>query len=220
MSECSDEPKAHTDSENEAEPLVEEAEGAVAVEKGCSACFLNLRCSISDKDDGEKKTKAVRKRNRGKHMTPEKRVAQYPQVFVVRGEVMWCKACECKVGFEDNSTAKAHLQSKTHKKNVQKAFDKVMTPGFTAKVEPESQPSQQSQQSQPAPKKQKTADLKDILDGQTEKEKITDDFVAAFLHAGLPPPPQTGPPLHKGVAGQVHPCGRDAAPRDVVVQKC
>lgn len=37
----------------------------------------------------------------------------------------------------------------------------------------------------PSPKKQKTADLKGLLDGLGQKEATNDDFVAAFLQAGI-----------------------------------
>lgn len=39
---------------------------------------------------------------------------------------------------------------------------------------------------QPSSKKQKTADLKEMLDGLKQQELITDNFVAAFLQAGIP----------------------------------
>ena len=40
--------------------------------------------------------------------------------------------------------------------------------------------------SDPSPKKQKIVDLKSVMDGLNRKEAINDDFVAAFLQAGIP----------------------------------
>ena len=72
----------------------------------------------------QKEAKPGKKRvpPRGKHSTPMKRARQFPEVMDVRGEAMWCLACECPVSHHDKSAALSHIKSKKHATNVEKNF--------------------------------------------------------------------------------------------------
>ena len=71
-------------------------------------------------DKKGKKRPAVR----GKFMTPEKRTRQFVGMMDVRGETMWCLACECPVGHHEKSTAMSHIRSQKHVKNAEKKLQK------------------------------------------------------------------------------------------------
>ena len=61
-----------------------------------------------------------RKWNRGRTMTAAKRARQFPEVMEVRGEAMWCIACDCPVAYKDKCIATQHCKSAKHKINVQR----------------------------------------------------------------------------------------------------
>ena len=61
-----------------------------------------------------------RKWKRGSTMTAAKRALQFPEVMEVRGESMWCIACECPVNFNEKCIASQHCRSEKHKANAKK----------------------------------------------------------------------------------------------------
>lgn len=97
----------------------------------------------SDKDQqapdevcGEK-GKKKRTWSRGKHMTPSKRAKQFPGVFDVRGDSLWCLACCCAVACKEKSTASKHVKSNVHIANVAKKDTRVEEPGASCPLTPE-----------------------------------------------------------------------------------
>ena len=100
-------------------------------------------------------------------------MGQFPQDFIVRGEAMWCKCCDVAVSWKEKVTATNHLASKGHIANKKRAFEKVMTLGASAKIEPQAQ----QENTQPA-KKTKVTDIKEVFSVKGAQNKITDDFVA------------------------------------------
>ena len=156
--------------------------------------------SASPSVTGEGKNK--RKWKRGHHMTAAKRAKQLNNEFELRGECMWCIACAVPVDWKEKCTAKRHLKSKGHLKCKAKGRLLVSKSGPSADICPlpiaastlEGLPFtlcvffsvfNPSASPAPAPPK-KQADLKRMLDNQNEADNISDGFVAAFLHAGIP----------------------------------
>ena len=116
----------------------------------------------------------------------------------VCGEAMWCGVCHVPVNHLDRSSAKCHVKSAGHKKAMVTRPSYVQKPGSSAPIcNPPMQPQEkvvpgirlvmqacvftQAESSTPMQMKQKMCDLKSLLDGLSQKEAITDDFVAAFF---------------------------------------
>ena len=158
----------------------------------------------------DKKKGKKRKWNRGRTMTPGKRARQFPGVMEVRGESMWCIACDCEVKFKEKNTAATHCNSEKHKANVQKKKHAVYQPGpnaglvFSSPAESSNvvhgqagmsnfvspphffHAGTQAQKQQPTVVPKTQLSLKEQFDGQKENQKVADDFLAAFLQAGIP----------------------------------
>ena len=96
----------------------------------------------SGSDRGNENSKAKKRRSTPR-VTPNKRVAQFPGEFVVRGEAMWCTACQYAVDHREISFAKGHLKSAKHLKNKKRLFSHVFVPGPSIAV-----PSQYSESAQ------------------------------------------------------------------------
>ena len=112
------------------------------------------------------------------------RVLLYPTSLLdmeVRGDAMWCSSCHVPVKWQEKSFAASHLKSATHKENAKKKPMYVEKPGPSVAA-----PTPEPIVHTPPAKKQRIADLKEVLNGMNEKQKITNDFVAAFLQAGIP----------------------------------
>ena len=84
------------------------------------------------KKKGKKRTPA-----RGRHTIPQKRARPFSDMMEVRGEAMWCLACECPVPHHDKSIALSHMKSKKHAKNVEKKLHFVKAQGSTVQASAE-----------------------------------------------------------------------------------
>ena len=140
-----------------------------------------------------------RKWRRGAKATS--RALQFPGVMEVRGEAMWCKFCNVPVDFKEKCTAANHVICKKHAKNVQEKPNLVEEPGATAILTSEPKQEAVEAESQPAPKKQKTADIMETFSQMNTKEHISEDFLAAFLQAGIPPSKLDHPSI-RGLIGK------------------
>ena len=113
----------------------------------------------------------------------------------VREKKLWCKSCCAPVGFLDKSTAVGHIASAAHKKaKVLKASTPV-TPGSSAPLLSPSQDDSMGLENEAAPQPvffprvgmaTKQLSLHDIFEGASESDRICQDWVAAFLQAGIP----------------------------------
>ena len=88
-------------------------------------------------EPGEPVAKKSRKETRGtgqrgKKVTVQQRMAQFPGEFFLQGEEMWCVACQCPVGFKESTTSKNHLLSGRHIAQKKKRTLAVVTPGPAA----------------------------------------------------------------------------------------
>lgn len=115
--------------------------------------------------------------NRGRTMTPQKRALQFPDVMMVKDGEMWCSFCHVPVKYLEKATARQHIASETHRANVLTKPKMVETPGSTA--------AQEAPVAPPA-KKLKQGDIGQTLGKLSTQQAVAEDFVAAFLHAGLP----------------------------------
>ena len=90
--------------------------------------------NVEEAKQGPPDSKKGKKRviERGRHSTPEKRAKQFPEVMGVRGDALWCLACDCTVGHYDKSLAVSHVKSKKHLANVAKKLHYVKAPGPSA----------------------------------------------------------------------------------------
>ena len=104
MSDCASEP-CRSDAEEDVGP-----EGAPPV--------------ASKKEKSKKRTW-----NRGAHITPQQRAAQFPGNMEVRGEAMWCRICDALVDHKEKSTATVHCRTKKHQAMLKKRPLAVFTPG-------------------------------------------------------------------------------------------
>ena len=85
--------------------------------------------------------------------------------------------------------ATKHLQSQAHCRNKQRKHTVVIKPGISAKVEsaPAATEVPTKERATPTKTPTKQVDLKEVLSGLNENQGVADDFVAAFLQAGIPP---------------------------------
>ena len=133
------------------------------------------------------KGKDPRKWKRGAHANARSRACQFPGIMEVRGDAMWCGICNVPVNFKEKCSAANHIKSAKHVQNAAKKPTLVDKPGPSAPLKEEAKQDTHAENSAlPPPKKQKLGNVKTIFTGLNTKEHITDDFVAAFLQAGLP----------------------------------
>ena len=110
---------------------------------------------------------------------------------------MWCTSCQCSVSWLEKSHAKNHLSSASRKGAKLNAGKLNKQPGLSALVE---SPPVAATSTQPPPSTtitevndntrkvvQAQPDLKDVLTGLNHNQHVNDDFVAAFLQAGIAP---------------------------------
>ena len=130
-------------------------------------------------------TESKAKPQRGRLITAEKRALDYPDDMVARGDEMWCKHCGVVVNHAQVPFSTKHIASKAHKKHKANGAATKVPPGATAQLaDPVLAPP-----AKPAPTlhQQQQASMQTMMDKLNTTAKVSDDFVAAFLQAGIPP---------------------------------
>ena len=151
-------------------------------------------------------------RSRGTKITVASRMKEYPGKFFQQGNEMWCIACQKKVDHTQVPFAQRHLESKRHEKAQEKHDKLVEVPGPSAPMLSQSQGSSQAAEqlpgtghtiflflsppnTGPSPPKQKQAKIDRMMGKENTNQAVGDDFVAAFLQAGIPLAKLTHPSL-------------------------
>ena len=147
-----------------------------------------------DEPPVEKKA-AQKTKNRGKLTTAAKRAAQFEDLEVRGDGKCWCSCCRLAINATGNSTATKHIATQGHKKRKLEATKVNIKPGVSAAMEGTHTPS-----TTPVKAKGDTVDaspakpdggvqvnLNKMMTSLNTKDNITDDFVAAFLQAGIAP---------------------------------
>ena len=141
----------------------------------------------------EKKA-AQNTKNRGAKMTAEKRASQFDDLEVRGDGNCWCLYCRVPIDVKEKSTATKHVQSQGHKKRKLESTKVNLKPGPSAAVSGTGVPSQLKTMAAPTPQASPLKpdasiqlDLNKMLESLNTKDHITDDFVAAFLRAGIAP---------------------------------
>lgn len=141
----------------------------------------------------EKKA-AQNTKNRGAKMTAEKRASQFDDLEVRDDGNCWCLYCHVPIDVKEKSTATKHVQSQGHKKRKLESTKVNLKPGPSAAVSGTGVPSQLKTMAAPTPQASPLKpdasiqlDLNKMLESLNTKDHITDDFVAAFLQAGIAP---------------------------------
>ena len=144
----------------------------------------------------KRQKKAKPNRKRGARMTASKRAAQFPKEFYEQGGKMWCIACQCEVGFDEMSKSRRHLASGRHQRQKTKSETRVQALGPAA-IAPPPEPTSSQSLSNPQgvarhlmifhcfffPNRCKpNKNCRSVHKGVHKQ-----DFVAAFLHAGISP---------------------------------
>ena len=135
--------------------------------------------SEPDLEEPEEPEKKKVKLNYGAKTTPAPRARQYPSgTFEVRGDCMWCCACQKPVCHTRKSTADQHLSRPSHKKK-EKAMQKVKEPeSSTAPTATPATPSTKVIEGPVAPKVQ--GDVKKMMSVRSAINDARDDLVVAF----------------------------------------